>query len=127
MFNVLIADNDVDSWFQVNALLRRHLIKASFVNNLNAAKNYIDNHIPSILFFDRQLQDTSVKDFIWYVRSKYPKAKIILINTCNGGLNGLRSLADLVISKPLIPDAIERAVVKLLHAYEQDPQPVCSV
>lgn len=126
MFNVLIADNDVDAWFQINAVLRRHLIKASFVNNLNAAKDYIEHHTPSLLFFDKQLHDTSVKDFIWYVRSKYPKAKIILINTCNGGLNGLKSAADFVISKPLIPDAIERAIVKLLKASEQDPQPAYS-
>ena len=80
MYNVLIADDDVDAWFQVNALLRRHFLKASFVTNLNAAKQYIEQHIPSLLFFDRQLQNHSTLDFIKYVRSKYPEAKIIMIN-----------------------------------------------
>jgi len=125
MFNALIADNDVDAWFQVNALLRRYFIKASFVNNLNAAKNYIDQHTPSLLFFDKQLQDNSVKDFIWYVRSKYPKAKIVMINTCGDKIKGFASRADLIISKPLIPEIIEKAIVNLLTPQNQDTQPAC--
>lgn len=126
MFNVLIADNDVDAWFQINGLLRRHFIKASFVNNLNAARHYIDQHTPSLLFFDKQLQDNSVKDFIWYVRAKYPRAKIILINTCGEGLKELRSMADFIISKPLMPETIERAIVKLLNLPDHEPQPAYS-
>ena len=114
MYNVLIADDDVDAWFQVNALLRRHFLKASFVTNLSAAKQYIEQHIPSLLFFDRQLQKHSTLDFIKYVRSKYPEAKIIMINPHGEGSPGFKQGVDLTISKPLMPEMLERAIEKLL-------------
>jgi two-component SAPR family response regulator len=123
MYNVLIADNDVDAWFHVNALLRRYFIKVSFVSNFKAARRYIDQQKPSLLFIDKQLQDNSALDFIRYVRSKYPQAKIIFINTCGEVSTGLRSRADMIISKPLIPEIIERAIVKLLSLQLQELQP----
>ena len=123
MYNMLIADDDVDAWFQVNALLRRHFIKASFVTNLGAAKHSIDEHTPALLFFDRQLQDKSTLDFIKYVRSKYPLVKIIMTNGHGEGSMGFRSRADLIISKPLIPEIIEQAIVKLLFPHLQEFEP----
>ncbi|MEP6748871.1 MAG: response regulator [Bacteroidota bacterium] len=115
MYNVLIADDDVDSWFQVSALLRKYLIKASFVTNFNAARQHIDKQMPSLLFFDKQLQDHSALEFIRYVKAKYPEAKLIMINNYGERSMGFKSKADLTISKPLIPDIIERAIVKLLY------------
>jgi two-component SAPR family response regulator len=123
MYNVLIADDDVDSWFHVNALLRRYLIKASFVTNFNAARQHIDKQMPSLLFFDKQLQDHSALDFVRYVRNKYPEAKLIMINNYGEGSMGFRSRADLTISKPLIPEIIERAIVKLLYPKLQEFTP----
>jgi DNA-binding response OmpR family regulator len=117
MYNVLIADDDVDSWFQINALLRRYLIKARFVTNLNAARQYVDQETPSLLFFDKQLQDHSALDFIRYVRAKYPLAKIIMMNHYGEGSMGFRSRADLTISKPLIPEVIEEVIIKLLDPH----------
>ena len=123
MLNVLIADNDVDAWFQVNALLRRYLIKANFVSTLKAARHQIKQQIPSILFVDKQLQDNSALDFISWVKSKYPQVKIIFINIYGEGSAGFRARPDMVISKPLIPDIIERAIVKLLFPQLRDRQP----
>jgi len=122
MYNVLIADDDVDAWFQVNALLRRYDIKASVVTNLKAAMRYIDQQTPCLLFFDKQLQDNSTPDFISYIRSKYPQVKIIMINAYRDGSKGFRSGADLIISKPLIPEMIERAIIKLLTLQQQEIQ-----
>ncbi|MEO6316715.1 MAG: hypothetical protein ABIU63_10205 [Chitinophagaceae bacterium] len=114
MFNVLIADSDVDAWFQINAILRRNSIKASLVSTLGAARQYIDRQLPALLFFDRHLQDNSMMDFIWYVRSKYPRAKIILINGAGDQLNNITSRADIIINKPLLPETIEAAIQKLV-------------
>lgn len=100
MFKVLIADDDVDAWFRVNALLRRYLVKASFVTNFSAARQWVDKEIPSVLFFDKQLQDQSSIDFVKYVRSKYPEVKIVMVDNYGGGSMGFRSRADLNISKP---------------------------
>ena len=115
MYNVLIADDDVDAWFQLNALLRRYLIKANFVTNFNAAKQYIDRNLPSLLFFDKHLQNNSTIDLIRYVKSKYPHAKIVMINAHEerSASSGLKP--DLTITKPLMPEIVERAIVKLLH------------
>ena len=120
MFNVLIADDDVDSWFQVNALLRRYFIKARFVTNLAAARQYVDQYATSLLFFDKQLQDHSTLDFIRQVKIKYPLAKVVMINNYGQGSMGFRSLADFTISKPLIPEIIERAIIKLLYPQLQE-------
>jgi len=119
MYNVLIADDDVDAWFQLNALLRRYLIKANFVTNFNAAKQYIDRHLPSLLFFDNHLQNHSTIDLIRYVKSKYPYAKIVMINTHAERPNHPALQPDLTISKPLMPDIIEYAIVKLLHGVNE--------
>lgn len=113
MYNMLIADADVDAWFQVNALLRRYMLKANFVSNLGLARRCIDNGHPSLLFIDRQLLDNSAGDFFQYVKSKYPKVKIILINRLGERVRRLQAGADMVISKPLVPEMIERAILHL--------------
>jgi DNA-binding NtrC family response regulator len=123
MYNVLIADDDVDSWFQVNALLRKYLVKASFVTNLQAAKQYIDRQLPAILFFEKDLQDHSALDFIKYVRAKYPFAKVIMINHYGEGSMGFRSRADFTISKKFIPEVIEEVLMKLLDPGSQQLAP----
>jgi len=122
MFNVLIADDDVDAWFRVNALLRRYLVKASFVTNFSAARQWVDKQTPSVLFFDKQLQDQSSIDFIRYVRVKHPDVKIVMVDNYGGGSLGFRSMADLNISKPFIPEMIERTIVKLLFPQLQEFQ-----
>ncbi|MFT3935805.1 MAG: response regulator [Chitinophagaceae bacterium] len=124
MYNVLIADDDVDAWFQVNSMLRRNSIKANFVNNLGAARQYVDHQAPSLLFFDKQLQDSYPVDFIKYVKGKYPSAKVVLIkhygeNNINMGCN-----ADLTISKPLMPDTIERSIKQLLPQQQEVQRPM---
>ena len=123
MFNVLIADDDVDAWFRINALLRRYLVKASFVTNFSAARQWIDKHTPTALFFDKQLQDQSSNDFVRYVRRKYPDVKIVMVDNYGEGSMGFRSRADINISKPFIPEVIERAIVELLFPPLQEFQP----
>jgi DNA-binding NtrC family response regulator len=114
MYNVLIAGDDVDAWFRVSSLLRRYLVKASFVTSFSAARQWIDRQTASVLFFDKQLQDQSSLDFVRYVRAKYPDIKIVMVDNYGTGSMGFRSRADLNICKPFVPEVIERAIVKLL-------------
>jgi DNA-binding NtrC family response regulator len=123
MYNMLIADADVDAWFKVNALLRRYLFKANFVTNLGLARQSIDKEPPSMLFIDNQLLDNSARDFIKFIKSKYPKVKIILINSLGSGARRNKPGADLEISRPIIPEIIERAIINLLKAPAQAPFP----
>jgi len=116
---MLIADDDVDAWFQVNALLRRHFIKANFVTNLSAAKQIIDRVAPSLLFFGKQLQDHSTPDLIRYARARYPFIKIIMGYSHGDGPAAYKSNADLLICKPLVPEMIERAITNLLFPRPQ--------
>lgn len=115
MVTVLIADDDVDAWFRVNALLRKHLIKANFVINLAAARQFIEKQVPTLLFFDNHLQDTATPDFIQYVKTKYPQVKIIMINGNAEFPVRFKYKNELCISKPLIPETIERTISKLLY------------
>ncbi|MEO5682196.1 MAG: hypothetical protein ABIQ88_06115 [Chitinophagaceae bacterium] len=120
MYQVLIADADVDAWFRVNAMLRRYLVKASFVTNLNAARLCIDKQPPAILFFDNHLQHNFTPDFIRYVKMKYPQVKIILVNSIGASAQRFKTSVDMVISKPFLPEIIEHAIIKLF--YPQQPQ-----
>ena len=115
MFNMLIADADVDAWFRVNAILRRYLVNVSFVSNLGLAKQVIDRQSLSLLFVDKQLLDNSAKDFIHYVKSKYPRIKIILINGFSNSSRRLKAGADMVISRPIVPETIEQAIINMVN------------
>jgi DNA-binding response OmpR family regulator len=120
MYNLLIADADVDAWFQVNALLRRYLVKANFVSNLGLARRRIDKQLPSLLFIDKQLLDNSASDFFRYVKANYPKLKIILVNRLGESARRLQAGADLVISKPIVPEIIEQAILGLAFQPAQE-------
>ena len=119
MLHVLIADGDVDAWFRVNALLRRYLVKANLVTSFAAAKQWLDKHTPSLLFFDKQLQDQSAFDLVSYVRSRYPQTKIVMINSFVENNLASAPSADLNISKPFRPELIERTIINLL--FPQSP------
>ena len=120
MYNLLIADADVDAWFQVNALLRRYLVKANFVCNLGLARRRIDKQLPSLLFIDKQLLDNSASDFFQYVKANYPKLKIILVTRLGESARRLQAGADLVISKPILPEIIEQAILGLAFQQAQE-------
>jgi DNA-binding response OmpR family regulator len=113
MYNMLIADADVDAWFQVNALLRRYRVKVNFVTNLGLARRCIEKEQPSLVFIDRQLLDNAAIDFLRCVKSTYRDAKIVLVNRPGENLPHLPAGADLVISKPIVPEIIESAIVYL--------------
>jgi DNA-binding NtrC family response regulator len=114
MYHVLIADDDIDAWFRVNALLRRYLIKAGFVTNLSNARQYTHRQTISLLFIGKQLQGHSTLNFIKYARLKHPFLKIILVNTSGDAPVAPGSGADIVISKPLVTGIIERCMIQLL-------------
>jgi DNA-binding NtrC family response regulator len=121
MYNLLIADADVDAWFKVNAILRRYICKASLVTNLGLARQSIDKEPPSMFFIDNQLLDNSARDFIKFIKSKYPKVKIVLINRLGAGVRRFHLHPDLVISRPIVPEMIERAIINLVNAPAQSP------
>jgi DNA-binding NtrC family response regulator len=114
MYNVLIADDDVDGWFRINALLRRYLVKASFVSNLRDARQWIEKYEPSILFLNKHLHDHSPLDLLHYVRAKYPQVKIVMLNFQENDSLPLKTVADLNMNKPLVPTIVERVIIKLL-------------
>lgn len=113
MYNLLIADADVDAWFRVNALLRSYKVKANFVSNLGEAKCCMENEHPSLLIIDRQLLKDSAGDFFQYIKSTFPAVKTILVNRLGESAGHWQAGADLVICKPIVPEIIESAFVQL--------------
>ena len=113
MTTVLIADDDVDAWFRINALLRKHLIKASFALNLAAARQFIEKQVPALVFLNNHLQD-GTPDFIRYVKTKYPQVKIIIINGNAAFPLRFKFGNQWCISNQLVPETIEHTLKKLL-------------
>lgn len=114
----LIVDDEVDICFLLSGILRQKNMKPSFVNNLAAARQSLQQEIPSILFLDNHLPDGFGLDFIQYVKNAYPSVKIVMITAHDGLIERKKAQAegaDLFISKPFTRDVIDYAVKKLLN------------
>jgi two-component system, OmpR family, response regulator len=116
----LIVDDEVDICFLLSGILRQKDVKPSFVNNLSAARQSLQEDTPAILFLDNHLPDGFGLDFIKFVKVNYPIVKIVMI-TAHDGLAERKKAqaegADLFISKPFTRDVIDYAIKKLLLAF----------
>jgi two-component system OmpR family response regulator len=114
----LIVDDEVDICFLLSGILRQKNMKPSFVNNLAAARQSLQQETPSILFLDNHLPDGFGLDFIQYVKKTYPLVKIVMITAHDGLVERKKAQAegaDLFISKPFTRDVIDYAIKKLLN------------
>jgi two-component system, OmpR family, response regulator len=117
MPNALIVDDEVDIWFLLSGILRKHNLKTYFVNNLAAATQRLQQDIPAILFLDNHLPDGFGLHFIKFIKKTYPTIKIILITGYGSAADRTKAFndgADLFISKPFSSQVIDDALVQLL-------------
>jgi DNA-binding NtrC family response regulator len=117
MVTALIVDEEIDTWFTLSSVLRQNLIKTNFVNNLSAARQSLQKEAPGVLFFDNHVQEGFRFNFIKYVKSHYPKIKIVIIKEARGlaaGSKASAEAADLFITKPFNTEIINEAIKKLL-------------
>ncbi len=119
MLKALIVDEEVDTWFMLSGILRQNHIKTSFVNTLSAARQALQTENPGFLFFDNHVQDNNLKgNFIKYVKSHYPKTKIVMVKDQDTGSVRTRTAVteepDLFISKPFNTEIFNAAIQSLL-------------
>jgi two-component system OmpR family response regulator len=117
MLNALIVDDEIDIWFLLSGILRKHNLKTYFVNNLAAATQRLEQDIPAVLFLDNHLPDGFGLHFIQFVKNNYPTIQIILITGYASAADRALAFndgADLFISKPFNRQTIDDALVQLL-------------
>jgi two-component system OmpR family response regulator len=117
MPNALIVDDEIDIWFLLSGILRKHHLKTYFVNTLAAATQRLQQDIPAVLFLDNRLPDGYGLHFIRFVKKNYPTIKIILITgyaSAEDRKQAFNDGADLFISKPFSRQTIDEALVQLL-------------
>jgi two-component system OmpR family response regulator len=117
MPNVLIIDDETAIWVLLNNILRRHKLKAYYVNSLEAATKRLEQEVPAIIFLDNHLPDGFGLDYIQFIKHHYPTTKIVLITGYDLPADRSRAIregADLFISKPFSSDTIHDTIKKLL-------------
>ena len=112
MVDVLIADEDINTWFRLNAVLRKHLIKATVVCNLAEAKQLLEKKPPTWLFVDEAFQNSHFPDLTRFVRARYPQVKIVSL--VHQSVFPASQAGELIISKPLSPENMEAIIGMLL-------------
>jgi two-component system, OmpR family, response regulator len=118
MLNALVIDDEIDIWFLLSGMLRRHNLKTTFVNNLHGATKKLAKESPSVIFLDNRLPDGLGIDFICDIKKQRPLSKIVLITghaTDEDRRKALKNGADLFISKPFSSRMIDEALNKLMQ------------
>jgi len=118
MQEMLIADAEVDSWFGINALLRQYALRASFANTLAMARRLIEENAPAFLFIDAQLAETGNSSFIHFVKSSYPRIKVVCIKSRQKTQDACTNEADMTIERPIRPDTIQNVIKGMLSGGE---------
>lgn len=117
MPNALIVDDEIDIWFLLSGILRKHNLKTYFVNNLAAATQRLKQDVPAILFLDNHLPDGFGLQFIRFLKKNYPTIKIVLITgyaSASDQKQAMTDGADIFLSKPFNRQSIDDALVQLL-------------
>src|SRR5947209_445535 len=75
----LIIDDETDICFLLSGILKQKNFDTEYVNTLTGAEQALKHNQPEIIFLDNRLPDGSGMNFIEYIKSNYPTAKIVMI------------------------------------------------
>lgn len=117
MLNALIIDDEIDIWFLLSSMLRKHKLTTTFVNNLHRATEKLAENSPSVIFLDNRLPDGLGIDFISFIKKQNPVSKIVLITGHDSDEDrnkALKNGADVFITKPFSGRMIDEALSKLM-------------
>lgn len=99
----MIIEDEKDLSYLLALLLKKNNLKTDCSHSINEARNRLKNIDPSIIFIDNHLPDGYGSDFIAYLKSKKPLAKIIMITAHDSYSEiskALKNGADYFITKP---------------------------
>lgn len=115
---VLIIDDETDICYLLSTLLKQRNLDPGYVNTLSDAQIALEKETPEIIFLDNHLPDGLGINFIEHIKSRYPKAKVIMItahDTATDKQKALTQGADFFISKPFNRDIIYQTVDQLIN------------
>jgi two-component system OmpR family response regulator len=101
--NAMIIEDEKDLSYLLAVVLRKNNLSTDCVYSINEAKSRLKKINPSVIFIDNHLPDGFGSDFIIYLKSKKPYAKIIMITAHDAYSEISKALengADYFISKP---------------------------
>ena len=99
----MIIEDEKDLSYLLQVVLRKNNLNTDCVYSIDEAKAKLKKINPSIIFIDNHLPDGLGSDFIVYLKSKKPLAKIIMITAHDSYYEIRKALengADYFISKP---------------------------
>ncbi|MDQ6844435.1 MAG: response regulator [Bacteroidota bacterium] len=117
--NAMIVEDEKDLCFLLSKILQRENLRASCVNSITEAKQFLNEIKPEVLFIDNHLPDGSGIDFIGTVKTLYPSTKIIMITAHDSPPEIEKAFdngADYFISKPFNTETIKRMLNNLALA-----------
>lgn len=98
----LIIEDEFDIYILLEAILKLKNINSIGANNINDAKEILENTSPDFIFLDHKLPDGWGFDIIPYLRNRCPQSIIIGISGEYEFLKGVATCnnADHFITKP---------------------------
>lgn len=117
ILKVLIIDDETDICYLLSTLLKQKNLETSYVNTLSDATKALQENRPEIIFIDNHLPDGLGMNYITYIKTNYPDAKIVMITAHDTSSDRSRALgvgADYFIGKPFTRDIIYSTVEKLI-------------
>ena len=75
---ILIVEDDIETWFLLNSLLKRYKVTTRFVHTPASARQCLQEDIYNLLFLNHRL-DGAGSELARYVSTTHGKTKIILL------------------------------------------------
>ncbi len=114
---VLIIEDEADMCLLLNIMLTGKEMELDHVNSLSAAKEYLNDEMPSVIILDNKLPDGMGVDFIRFIKENYVDIKIVMISGFSGAAKelALDNGADKFLEKPFTKENLYKSVKELLN------------
>jgi DNA-binding NtrC family response regulator len=119
---ILIIEDEGEMCLVLNILLNGKDLDLDHVQNLKAAKEYLEKEKPSVVILDNKLPDGFGVDFISYIKANYPYIKIIMISgfDASAGDVAIENGADFFLEKPFTKTQLFDAIMALTIERKQE-------
>jgi len=117
---VLIIDDEGDLCLLLNILLEGKGMDIQHVQSIAKAEEYLLQEKPSLILLDNRLPDGFGVDFLIFLKTEHPTAKVIMISGVDAAAQdvALENGADAFLKKPFTKAQLHQTVNELLNKGE---------
>jgi two-component system, OmpR family, response regulator len=114
---ILIIEDEGEMGLVLNLLLDDEDVELEYVQNLEAAAEYLAIRQPSLVILDNKLPDGYGVDFISFIKRKYPSVKVIMITGFDSSVCdvAMENGADSFLEKPFTRKQIFESIQSVLR------------